>query len=119
METITTIHQGKEPPRTHYIPEWAAKIGVKQKDIVLALGIDKSVVNKWFNERRLPRPDTLVKLAEMFGFEGNDVSPFFRHPDDDWIAVFFRNRSRDELERMKKMLEAAFPIDRQAHRGGA
>jgi transcriptional regulator with XRE-family HTH domain len=33
-----------------------------------------------------------------------------RHPDDDWLTKFFHHgRSADEVERMKKTLEAAFP----------
>jgi hypothetical protein len=33
----------------------------------------------------------------------------FRHPDDDWIAAFFRRRSSEERYQMRKMLEERFP----------
>lgn len=32
-----------------------------------------------------------------------------RHPDEDWLIKFFGDRSPREIERMKQMLEAAFP----------
>ena len=33
----------------------------------------------------------------------------FRHPDEDWLVRFFHDRTSDEIERMKRMLEAGFP----------
>lgn len=41
--------------------------------------------------------------------EMEDAASLLRHPDDDWFAEFFSGRSRDEIHRMKLMLEAAFP----------
>lgn len=32
-----------------------------------------------------------------------------RHPDEGWLTKFFGDRSADDVERMKKMLEATFP----------
>jgi hypothetical protein len=32
-----------------------------------------------------------------------------RLPDDDWLVRFFKGRNKDEIERIKKTLETAFP----------
>lgn len=62
-------------------------------------------------------PDTLarcfdcdVSLVEAW-LDGEMENPgdLLRDPLDDWFAKFFSDRNRDEMERMKQMLEAAFP----------
>lgn len=78
---------------------------MSQADLARELDADKSVVSRWFNGTT-PGLDWQERLAALFHCEPEAL---FRHPDDDWVARFFRNRSRDELERMKKLLEAAFP----------
>lgn len=85
-----------------------------QADLARELGADKSVVSRWFNGST-PGLDWQEKLAGLFNC---DPEALFRHPDDDWIAKFFRDRSRDELERMKKALEAAFPRDKKSGTNG-
>lgn len=102
---LERIHQGKEPQRIHFIVEWAEKRHLSQADIVREVGADKSVVSRWFSGT-LPSEKYLQPLAELFATE---VTGLFRHPDDDWMLRFMRERSRDELERMRRMLEAAFP----------
>lgn len=109
MSNVTKIHSGKSPTRIHFIVEWAEKRGLRQTDIVEEVGADKGLVSRWF-KGTIPKEDYLEKLAALFG---TDVHGLFRHPDDDWMARFFQNRSREELERMKTMLEAAFPVDRK------
>lgn len=76
-----------------------------QIELANELGADKSVVSRWYNGST-PSLDWQEKLAALFQI---DREALFRHPDDDWIARFFRNRSQEERERMKRMLEAAFP----------
>lgn len=106
MGRPTKIHHGKQPYRLHYIIEWAELRGRKQADIVRALGVDKSTVSRWF-DGTIPSETHLIALAAYFEIE--DPRALFRHPDDDWLARFFRERSRDETSRMRAMLEAAFP----------
>lgn len=106
MAPTATIHGGKTPPRIHFIPEWAEKRGLTQADIVRITGIDKSNVSRWF-KGVVPRHEHLLILVDCLAVDGpNDL---FRHPDDDWISRFFRDRSLEERERMIKTLEAAFP----------
>lgn len=76
-----------------------------QADLARELGADKSVVSRWFNGTT-PGEDWQTKLAALFEIERDSL---FRHPDDDWLTKFFANRDRDEIERMKRTLETAFP----------
>lgn len=103
---ITRIHKSKQPRRPHFIEEWAKKRGYEtQAELAAELDADKSVVSRWYSGTS-PSEDWQKKLAALFDCETESL---FRHPDDDWMARFFRDRSADELERMRQMLEAAFP----------
>lgn len=78
---------------------------MKQSDIAEQINADKSVVSKWFSGST-PGLEYQAKLAALFH---TDREGLFRHPDDDWLAKFFRDRSREEVERIKSTLETAFP----------
>jgi hypothetical protein len=39
----------------------------------------------------------------------DEPAALFRHPDDDWLARFFRGKSEEERYRIRQILEAAFP----------
>lgn len=101
----TRIYPNRQPRRPHHIPDWAEKAGLSQADMVRELGVDKSVVSRWFSGTT-PSRDHQAKLAALFH---TDEEGLFRHPDDDWLARFFRERPREEIERIKATLEAAFP----------
>ena len=104
--SVSAIHKGKQPRRPHFIAEWAEKRGYpSQAELATALEADKSVVSRWYSGTS-PSQEWQEKLAILFSCEREAL---FRHPDDDWISKFFRDRSLDELNRMKQMLEAAFP----------
>ena len=91
--------------RLHYIPEWAESRRITQAEIARELGVDKSAVSRWF-KGSLPLEKHVVAVAELLSVEPNDL---FRHPDDDWMARFLQGRTREEQERIKATLEAAFP----------
>ncbi len=98
------------PPRAsqrfHYIPEWAIRRGVTQADLARELNTEKSTVTRWF-QGTIPNEQYLVALAGFFGLD--EPASLFRHPDHDWMTELFRGRSRQELERMRDTLKAAFP----------
>jgi len=108
MAQVERIHSDKNPPRFHFIPEWAAKRSMRQTDIVAAfpadMNVNKSTVNRWF-KGAMPKPFHLVGLAEIFETE---ISALFRHPDDDWIARFFQERSDAERDHAIEVLKVLF-----------
>lgn len=123
MSEITEIHRGKEVHRAHYIPEWAEKRGLRQKDFVKELGISKSMASRWFKEGVFPERENLERIAHLLQLD--DPGMLLRHPDDDWMAALLKrnkaeaealrdvlaDRSTDELRRMIATLQAAFPRD--------
>ncbi|MGM4909146.1 helix-turn-helix domain-containing protein [Rhizobium sp. 768_B6_N1_8] len=107
MNNVTQIHTDKTPIRVHFIVEWAEKRNLKQADIVREVGADKGLVSRWF-QGTVPKPDYLEKLAALFG---TDVHGIFRHPDEDWLARFFRDKSDQQKERAIEMLRLLFKND--------
>lgn len=106
MGNVTQIHRSKQPRRPHFIKEWAEHRGYKkQSELCEALDVDKSVVSRWFNGTS-PGAEHQQKLAALFHIEPEAL---FRHPDDDWIARFFRDKTKEEVERAKLLLKTAFP----------
>lgn len=104
-DDVIQIYGGRQPRRPHHIKEWADLRGLKAADLARELGADKSVISRWFGGST-PSVEWQIKLAALFGTEPEGL---FRHPDDDWLSKFFSDRSRDEIERIKATLEAAFP----------
>ena len=106
MSQVARIHSAKQPRRPHYIEAWAELRSLKAADIARAIDVDKSLVSRWFHGAT-PSVEYQQRLADLF-----HTSPegLFRHPDDDWLTRFFADRSRDEVERIKRTLEAAFPL---------
>lgn len=98
----TRIHADKTPIRIHYIVEWSEKTGKGRADIIEATGADKSLVSRWFSGT-VPKERYLVQLAALFELD-DEISALFRHPDDDWISRFYRNRSAAEREKMLKAM---------------
>ena len=104
--TTDSIHRSRQPRRPHHIEDWAKRREMSQADIAREIGADKSVVSRWFNGTT-PGVEWQTKLAALFQLD--DPEALFRHPDEDWISRFFANRKREEVEKMKQMLELAFP----------
>ena len=119
MEKIVQIHYTKQPRRPHYIPDWAKKRGLSQAKIAREIGADKSLITRWY-QGSCPKPDYQERLAALFSIEPEDL---FRSPEDNWLKRFFQERrelfdilqarSPDELDRIKGMIEAAFPQRKQ------
>lgn len=110
MSKVVKIHAAKQPRRPHFIQEWAERRGMRQADVAEMLEADKSVVSRWFNGST-PSVEYQGRLAALFHTTPDGL---FRHPDDDWLSRFFTGRARDEIERIKQTLEAAFPRPEQA-----
>lgn len=107
MAQPTRIHADKPSRRLHFLIEWAELRSLTQADISRELDVDKSSVSRWF-AGSVPTEKHLFPLAGLLGFE-DEPAALFRHPDDDWLARFFRGRDQEERARIRQTLEAAFP----------
>lgn len=115
MAKLTRIHQNKQPIRRHFLNEWLAAKGLKPADLVDLLNdpdrpmdleeIGKSQVYRWLSGQ-LPQPATQLRVADVLGIEPEAL---LRHPDDDWVAKFMKDRDAEEIQRIKNTLENAFP----------
>lgn len=104
MSNVDKIHSRKTPHRIHFIPEWAEKRNLRQADIVRELNAEKGLVSKWFRGT-LPKVEYLEKLADLMA---TDVPGLFRHPDDDWLSQFFRDKTEEQKEQAIDMLKIFF-----------
>lgn len=95
-----------ERKRRHFIPEWAERKNLRQTDIVRELGVEKSVVYRWFSDGVIPTEKYLSPLAELLG--APEVVSLFRHPDDDWLSRMFIDKTETQKERAIQMLKIFF-----------
>jgi transcriptional regulator with XRE-family HTH domain len=103
---MTNADDHSTPKRRHYIAEWAELRGKKQADIVRELGIEKSVVYRWFADGVIPTERYLRPLADYL--QVDEVVSLFRHPDDDWIARMFRDKTEQQRDAAIEMLKLFF-----------
>jgi hypothetical protein len=110
---VVQIHQSRQPRRPHYLARLMEMQGTTRGELVETLGVDKSLLSRWLDEDRpaTPGPDWARKLGEFFG-KGHDPVDIFKDPDVDWLSRLLQDRSADEKERIKAMIEAAFPARR-------
>ena len=104
MSNVTRIHKNKTPRRIHFIPEWAEHRNLKQADLVQEIGADKSLVSRWFSGVN-PSQEYLEKIAALFGTE---VQGLYRHPHDDWLAQFFKDKTEEQKEKAIGLLKLLF-----------
>lgn len=109
---LARIHQNKQPIRRHYINEWLEERGMSAVELLDALndqrhlaGVDKSQVYRWL-KGQLPQSNMQERIAAVFQVEPDAL---LRHPADDWIARKLRGRSKEEVDRLRQMIELAFP----------
>lgn len=75
--------------------------------------IDKSQVYRWL-KGNLPHAPTQIRIAAALNLNDPDTGApdpeaLLRHPDQDWIARRLKGKSREEIERIKQMIDLAFP----------
>lgn len=113
-------HDNPIGERLHYIPEWAAHCGfegrgaqTKLREALEAIGapIHKGTISRWFAGKTRSRldPDHEAALLVLFGLE--DRESLYRHPSEDWLTRFFRERATTEADKLRaqKILEKSFP----------
>lgn len=77
---------------------------MRQTDIASEIDADKSLISRWF-KGTIPSPEWQEKLAALFEI---DVAGLFRHPDDDWLSKFFKDRTDEQKEKAIQMLKLMF-----------
>ena len=95
----------KQPQRPHFLDEWMDAKTVTASQLAAQTGLNKGTISRLLSGTS-PQKDTQAKLAKFFG---TTAEALFRHPDEAWFVEFFAARSREEIERMKIVLETAFP----------
>jgi len=75
--------------------------------------IDKSQVYRWL-KGQLPHGPTLMRIAATLDLTDpttGEPNPemLMAHPAQDWITMKLQGRSRDEVERLKSLIELALP----------
>lgn len=110
---LARIYENRQPRRPHYLAQLMDRHGVSRQEIIEAIEVDKSLLSRWLDESRpsTPSPEWAHKLGEFFG-KGGDPVDIFADPDVDWMSRLLQGRSADEIERIKAMIEAAFPAKR-------
>ena len=115
MAKIVKIHTSKQPRRPHFIQEWASRYHLRQADLAREIGVDKSVVNRWWAGAS-PGEDHQANLAARFMIDRDDL---FRHPHDAIMKNLFRNRKKlfdllvdrddSELDRIEQLIALTVP----------
>lgn len=98
-----------KPPevKAHYIAEWMEHREVSVADVVEALELSvPSQVYRWLKGQR-PQDETLIRLASLL--RADPPEALLRHPLDDWMTKFLRNRSEAEARAIIELLERAYP----------
>lgn len=121
MKQVSKIHQGKQPNRRHFINEWLAIREMDAMDLLRVLNeadtslpaVDKSQVYRWL-KGQLPHAPMQARIAgalEIVDIETGEPDPkgLFRHPDIDWFSQKVKDRSDDEMKRLRQIVDAAFP----------
>jgi transcriptional regulator with XRE-family HTH domain len=101
MSNVTGIHQGRQPRRPHHVQAWAEKRGLSQADIAREIGVDKSVVSRWFSGST-PSHSHQQALAGLFHVEPESL---FRDPDEDWISRLLRDATPEERAKVRSVVE--------------
>lgn len=75
--------------------------------------VDKSQVYRWL-KGQMPGPDMQLRVADALEIKDPetgqpDPAGILRHPDFDWLARKYQGRSPDEIDRLKQMIDLAFP----------
>lgn len=120
MGKTSTIHDRKGTFRRHCLAEWLEERRMDPMDLLNALNesgaeepIQKSQVYRWL-KGQLPHKPTQIRIAavlNLLDIESGEPAPelLMRKPEEVWFALKIRNRSEEERERIKQMIELAFP----------
>jgi len=120
MKSRQQIHRGKPTFRRHYLREWLEEREMEPMDLVNVLNeaeperpLDKTHVYRWLRGT-LPHIETQIRIAaalELRDPETGEPNPelMMTHPAQVWIARKVQGRPKEDVERLRQMIELAFP----------
>lgn len=113
---LVEIYPKRQPRRPHYLGRLMELRSVSRRQMIEDMaGLDKSLLSRWLdkNDPSTPGRDWAEKLSQYFAVAPDfDPVDIFTDPDLDWLARLLRGRSAEEKDRIKAMIEAAFPVRR-------
>lgn len=130
MSKVTRIHpkkrlvvQNPPKPRRHYIAEWMVERRMEPMDLLNALNdaasmdqppIDKSQVYRWIsgNKPQARFEQRIAAALNLLDPETGDPDPqmLLSHPAQVWIARKIQGRPPEEINRIRQMVDLAFPV---------
>ena len=127
MLRAKVLHLNREPFRRHYLAEWLEENDMKPMELLDALNepagmdpvvIDKSQVYRWL-KGQLPHRSTQVRIAAALNlldaFTGEpNPELLMSHPAQVWIARKVSGLEPEDIERLKTIIESAFPERKRA-----
>lgn len=98
----------REPPaeRFHFISEWLEIRGEAQAALADAVGVAPGTVSKWCGKQIMPTNENLIEIAKFLRVRPNDL---FHDPANLWIKQKLDGQTRDQILRIKAILDAALP----------
>jgi hypothetical protein len=113
---LEAIYAKRQPKRPHYLAEIMEWKDVDRATLISDLGVDKSTLSRWLDEKDPTTPGTewAEKLGRYFasGPEDEDFVDIFTDPAVSRFQRLTAGRTDDEIDRMLATLEAAFPSKR-------
>jgi transcriptional regulator with XRE-family HTH domain len=101
--SISRIESGQQVYTQDFLEACADALDTDPASLLMREPTDHEAVWTLWDKAQPFERELIVKIATAILGEP--------HPKEDWLTEFLRDRSADEVERMKKMLEAAFPLN--------
>ncbi|MBN2126632.1 MAG: helix-turn-helix transcriptional regulator [Deltaproteobacteria bacterium] len=98
--------KGKNPDKQLNLKNIAEKLdsmGLSQTKVASQLGVSRETVSKWMQNKKFPRPEKLLKLAQMLKLSFDDI--VVRLKSDEEPIIAFRKKGRHKIP--KNYIESA------------
>jgi transcriptional regulator with XRE-family HTH domain len=99
--SVSRIESGQQAYTQDFLEACADALSADPASLLTRAPTDDEAVWSLWDKAQPFERELIVKIATAILGE--------RQPKEDWLTKFFRDRSADEVERIKKTLEAAFP----------
>jgi transcriptional regulator with XRE-family HTH domain len=80
--------------------------GLFQKDLGDLLGVSNKAISKWENGEAMPKTETMLKLAELLGIDGNELLGIYSAPEPDESFTKELDRLKSENLALQEKIDA-------------